>query len=32
MATVCDKSLYDYKILEAIIQVKNISNKNPTTR
>ena len=30
MATVCDKSLYNSKILEAIIHVKNISKKKPT--
>ena len=30
MSTVCDKSLYDSKILEAINQVKNISKKKPT--
>ena len=30
MATVCDKSLYDSKILEAINHVKNISTKKPT--
>ena len=30
MATVCHKSLYDSKILEAIIHVKNISKKKPT--
>ena len=30
MAAVCDKSLYDSKILEAIIHVKNISKKKPT--
>ena len=30
MATVYDESLYDSKILEAIIHVKNISKKKPT--
>ena len=30
MATIYDKSLYDSKILEAIIHVKNISKKKPT--
>ena len=30
MATVCDKSLYDSKILETINHVKNISKKKPT--
>ena len=30
MPTVCDKSLYDSKILEAINHVKNISKKKPT--
>ena len=30
MATVCDKGLYDSKILEAINHVKNISKKRPT--
>ena len=30
MATVCDESLYDSKLLEAIIHVKNISKKKTT--
>ena len=30
MGTVCDKSSYDSKILEAINHVKNITNKKST--
>ena len=30
MTKVCDKSLYDSTILEAIIHVKNICEKKPT--
>ena len=30
MAAVCDKSLYDSNILEAVNHVKNISKKKPT--